>query len=100
MGTARDQPSLPTQRAFVVQLHAESQIEKGENYATRKVMDGICADLLSDRPDADGDGDGLECDRTSVGLGTGKGQPGESGIGVSAKRDRLYCRLDMYSGQD
>ena len=29
MGTARDQPSLPTQRAFVVQLHAESKIEKG-----------------------------------------------------------------------
>jgi hypothetical protein len=30
MGTARDQPSLPTQRAFVVQLHAESQIAKGQ----------------------------------------------------------------------
>jgi hypothetical protein len=30
MDTARgDQPSLPTQRAFVVQLHAESKIEKG-----------------------------------------------------------------------
>jgi hypothetical protein len=29
MGTAQDQPSLPTQRAFVVQLHAESKIEKG-----------------------------------------------------------------------
>jgi hypothetical protein len=30
MSTARDQPSLPTQRAFVVQLHAESKIEKGQ----------------------------------------------------------------------
>ena len=30
MSTARNQPSLPTQRAFVVQLHAESKIEKGQ----------------------------------------------------------------------
>jgi hypothetical protein len=30
MSPKRDQPSLPTQRAFVVQLHAESQIEKGQ----------------------------------------------------------------------
>ena len=30
MGTARDQPSLPTQRAFVVQLHSESQLAKGQ----------------------------------------------------------------------
>ena len=30
MATARDQPSLPTQRAFVVQLHAMSKIEKGQ----------------------------------------------------------------------
>jgi hypothetical protein len=30
MSTARDQPSLPTQRAFVVQLHATSKIEKGQ----------------------------------------------------------------------
>ena len=29
MGAA-DQPSLPTRRAFVVQLHAESKIEKGQ----------------------------------------------------------------------
>ena len=30
MSTARNQPPLPTQRAFVVQLHAESKIEKGQ----------------------------------------------------------------------
>ena len=30
MSTARDQLSLPTQRAFVVQLHAESKVEKGQ----------------------------------------------------------------------
>ena len=30
MGTARDQPSLPTQRAFVVQLHSESKLAKGQ----------------------------------------------------------------------
>ena len=30
MSMAQDQPSLPTQRAFVVQLHAESRIEKGQ----------------------------------------------------------------------
>jgi len=30
MSTAREQPSLPTQRAFVVQLHATSKIEKGQ----------------------------------------------------------------------
>jgi len=30
MGTAQGQPSLPTQRAFVVQLHSESKIEKGQ----------------------------------------------------------------------
>ena len=30
MSTARNQPSLPTQRAFVVQLHAESKIAKGQ----------------------------------------------------------------------
>jgi len=30
MSTTRDQPPLPTQRAFVVQLHAESKIEKGQ----------------------------------------------------------------------
>jgi hypothetical protein len=30
MSLTRDQPSLPTQRAFVVQLHVESQIEKGQ----------------------------------------------------------------------
>jgi hypothetical protein len=30
MSTARDQPSLPTHQAFVVQLHAESKIEKGQ----------------------------------------------------------------------
>ena len=30
MGTTQDQPSLPTQRAFVVQLHAESKIAKGQ----------------------------------------------------------------------
>jgi len=30
MGTARDQPSLPTQRAFVVQLHVESKLAKGQ----------------------------------------------------------------------
>jgi len=27
---AKKQPSLPAQRAFVVQLHAEAQIEQGE----------------------------------------------------------------------
>ncbi len=26
----RNQPSLPTKRAFVVQLHAEAQIEQGQ----------------------------------------------------------------------
>jgi hypothetical protein len=30
MGSAQDQPSLPTRRAFVVQLHAQSKIEKGQ----------------------------------------------------------------------
>ena len=30
MGTAQNQPSLPTQRAFVVQLHTESKIAKGQ----------------------------------------------------------------------
>ena len=30
MGTARDQPSLPTQRAFVVQLHSDSKLAKGQ----------------------------------------------------------------------
>jgi len=30
MSTARNQPALPTHRAFVVQLHAESKIEKGQ----------------------------------------------------------------------
>ena len=30
MGTARDQPSLPTQRAFVVQLHSESKLVKSQ----------------------------------------------------------------------
>ena len=30
MGTARDQLSLPTQRAFVVQLHSESKLAKGQ----------------------------------------------------------------------
>jgi hypothetical protein len=30
MSTARNQPPLPTQRAFVVQLHAESKIAKGQ----------------------------------------------------------------------
>ena len=30
MGTARDQTSLPTQRAFVVQLHSESKLAKGQ----------------------------------------------------------------------
>ena len=30
MSTAHNQPSLPTHRAFVVQLHAESRIEKGQ----------------------------------------------------------------------
>jgi hypothetical protein len=30
MSPAHDLPSLPTHRAFVVQLHAESQIEKGQ----------------------------------------------------------------------
>jgi len=30
MSPARNQPSLPTQRAFVVQLHVESRIEKGQ----------------------------------------------------------------------
>jgi hypothetical protein len=30
MSTVRDQPPLPTHRAFVVQLHAESKIEKGQ----------------------------------------------------------------------
>ena len=30
MSTARNQPSLPTHRAFVVQLHAESKIAKGQ----------------------------------------------------------------------
>ena len=30
MPTARDQPSLPTHRAFVVQLYAASKIEKGQ----------------------------------------------------------------------
>jgi len=30
MGTTQDQPSLPTNRAFVVQLYAESKIEKGQ----------------------------------------------------------------------
>jgi hypothetical protein len=30
MSTAREQPSLPTHRAFVVQLHTESKIEKGQ----------------------------------------------------------------------
>jgi hypothetical protein len=29
MDMPQDHPSLPTQRAFVVQLHAESKIEKG-----------------------------------------------------------------------
>ena len=30
MSTARDQPLLPTHRAFVVQLYATSKIEKGQ----------------------------------------------------------------------
>jgi hypothetical protein len=30
MGTAQGQPSLPTQRAFVVQLHSESKLAKGQ----------------------------------------------------------------------
>ena len=30
MGTGQGQPSLPTQRAFVVQLHSESKIAKGQ----------------------------------------------------------------------
>ena len=30
MGMPRDQPSLPTQRAFVVQLHGESKLAKGQ----------------------------------------------------------------------
>ena len=30
MSTARNQPSLPTHRAFVVQLRSESKIEKGQ----------------------------------------------------------------------
>ena len=30
MGTAQGQPSLPTQRAFVVQLHGESKLAKGQ----------------------------------------------------------------------
>ena len=30
MPTVRDQPLLPTQRAFVVQLYAQSKIEKGQ----------------------------------------------------------------------
>ena len=30
MRTARDQPLLPTHRAFVVQLYAASRIEKGQ----------------------------------------------------------------------
>ena len=30
MGAARDQPPLPTQRAFVVQLHVESKIAEGQ----------------------------------------------------------------------
>ena len=30
MGTAQGQPSLPTQRSFVVQLHSESKLAKGQ----------------------------------------------------------------------
>jgi hypothetical protein len=30
MGTAQDPPALPTQRAFVVQLHVESKLAKGQ----------------------------------------------------------------------
>ena len=30
MGTAQGQPSLPTQRAFAVQLHSESKLAKGQ----------------------------------------------------------------------
>jgi len=30
MATTRDQPAFPAHRAFVMQLHAESKLEKGQ----------------------------------------------------------------------
>lgn len=70
MSTARDQPPLPTQRAFVVQLHAESKIEKGQfkgrvehivsgqstHFSTIKALKTFIRHVLtegqSDKPDA------------------------------------------------
>ena len=70
MGTARDQPSLPTQRAFVVRLYAESKVEKGQfkgrvehivsgrstRFATMKALKDFMRQVLTegraDEPDA------------------------------------------------
>ena len=71
MGTTQDQPSLPTNRAFVVQLYAESKIEKGQfkgrvqhiasgqatRFSTMKALKAFMRCVLtagrSDEPEAD-----------------------------------------------
>ena len=63
MSTTRDQPPLPTQRAFVVQLHAQSKIEKNQfkgrvehivsgrstHFSTIKALKAFIRHVLTDR---------------------------------------------------